>query len=153
MSGTPQEPTGIAAFFKELRLDPKTGEIIIPRRDMPRGFTTVSFNLGATAAVLYTVIGAGGAATIHASAQGICYGLVLSNNCVATVGTVTIWEGTASAKKLEVYMVANDVQDFLRDAEHPLFKWQPGKTLQARHALGGKNDCVVVNMCYWAEEP
>lgn len=149
----PNDVVGIARLLKQLRVDLRTG-LPIEERDMPRSFTTISFNLGATAAQLYTLIGAGGAATINASAQGICYGLVLSNNCVATGGTLTIWEGTASAKKFEVYMVAADVQDFPRRKQAaPLFKWQPGKTLQARHALGGKNDCVAVNMCYWAEEP
>src|SRR3989304_2386521 len=117
MSGTPQEMTGIARLYRELRLDPRTREWMIPRRDIPRGFTTVSFGLGATAAQLYTLIGAGGAATMNASAQGICYGLILSNNMVGTAGTVSIWEGTASARKMMVYMVAGDVQELRRDAE------------------------------------
>jgi len=151
--GTPQEPTGIVRFFKELRFDPRTNEWLVPRRDVPRGFTTISFDLGATAAQLYTLIGAGGAATIHASAQGICYAMVICNDMAATSGTVTIWEGTASVRKLKTRVIAGDVQEFRGVEETPVLKWQPGKTLQARHAAGGKLGGISISMCYWAEEP
>jgi len=153
MSGTPNEPTGIQQFMRKLRYDRKSGQWIIPDRDMPRGFTTISFHLGATANTLYTLIGAGGVATIQASAQGVAYGLVLANNCLATGGTVSIWEGTASVRKFHVYLLAADVQEFSRREENPLFKWQPNKTLQARSSIGGKTNPVTINLAYWQEEP
>lgn len=153
----PNDTVGITRLFAELRVNPRTLNVESVARDMIRGFTTLSFDLGATANVLYTLIGAGGGATIHASAQGVCFGIMLVNNTGATGGTVTIWEGTASTRKIISFLPAGDVQPLGNypggDHENPLFKWQPGRTLQARSSVNGFVGCISVNMCYWAEEP
>jgi len=160
MSGAPEETRGIGRFINNLRVDPRT-MLPYPDRDMARGFTTVSFDPGGTVGVLYTVLGPPGVqapATLHASAQGICFGFVLANRTGATGGTVTIWEGTASVRKFVTQMPAGDVQAFGNyvggDHHNPLFKWQPNKTVQIRHNIGNPgNVSVSITMCYWAEEP
>lgn len=160
MSGTPNEETGISRFIHNLRIDPKTG-LPWPDRDMARGFTTVSFDAGGTVAVLYTVLGPPGVqapATLNASAQGICFGMVLTNHTAATGGSVSIWEGTASTRKFITWMPAGDVQPVGNyvggDHQNPIFKWQPNKTLQIRHNVANPGGLSIsITMCYWAEEP
>lgn len=151
------DTTGIARFLIALGVDPKTLEVTVIDRDIARGFTTVSFDAGGTAGQLFTVVGPPGAqagATMHASAQGICYGLVLVNRTNATVGSVTIWEGTASTRKWITMMPAQDVQALVLTPKNPLFKWQPNRTVQIRHTIanpGGR--ALSITMMYWAEEP
>lgn len=142
MSGSPQETTGIARFYRLLRLDPKTGAIDVMQRDLARGFTTANRIIAATG-VLTTI------ATVNASAQGICYGLVLSQVSGGTGGSVTLWEGTASTRKFQVFMIPQDTMEFSRDETNPLFKWQGVKVLRGR--AGGSGQRIAVNMAYWAE--
>lgn len=156
----PNDVVGIARLFWNMKIDPRTMLIANLQRDMVRGFTTVSFDLGGTVGVLYTLLGPPGVqapATIHASAGGVCFGMVLVNRTGATGGTVTIWEGTASARKFVTWMPAGDVQPLGNyvggDHENPLFKWQQNKTLQIRHNIGNPNNVPVsITMCYWAED-
>jgi len=155
----PNDVVGIARLFWKMKIDPRTMNISEPERDMVKGFTTVSFDAGGTVAILYTVIGPPGVqapATIHASAAGICFGMVLVNHTNATGGSVTIWEGTASARKFITWMPAGDVQPLGNyvggNHENPLFKWQPNKTVQIRHNIGNPGNLAVsITMCYWAE--
>jgi hypothetical protein len=152
------EPSGIARHNRLMRLDLKTGSWNHAERDLARSFTTISFDLGATAGILYTLIAPGniafapGGGTLNASAQGVCFGLVIANNS-ATAGTLSIWEGTASVRKFAVYLGNVDVHEYRRQENDPLFKWRPGRTLQARHNIGGRTNAVSINMAYWAEEP
>jgi len=144
MSGSPNEETGIARFYRELRIDPKTHEYTIPVRDIPRGFTSRCINLLGTA--LATV------ATVGASAQGICYGVLLSN-LSATAASVTLWEGTASTKKLELYLIGNDTipHPINPNPNAPIIKWQGAKHLKGRCGAAGMR--VAVTVYYWSEEP
>jgi hypothetical protein len=156
-----QEPSGIARHTRLMRLNMKTGNWDKHERDISSGFTTVSVDLRGTSGQLYTIVAPGavsphaGVGTLNASAQGVCYGLVLSNNTIATGGTVSIWEGTASYRKFMVFLQAGDVQDFgyQHGEQAPLFKWRPGKSLQARSPVAGRTNAISINMAYWAEEP
>lgn len=146
MSGTPQESTGIHNLYNSLRLDPKTLEINVFERDVPRGFTTtwVAPN-GATLATL---------ATVNASALGIAYGLYIDNQG-ATAASLTVWEGTASVLKFRTNVLAGDyfaVPDGW-NPQSPIIKWRGVKALKAR--VTGSVGCrrLAVGVWFWAEEP
>lgn len=142
MSGTPEETTGITRFTRSLKVDLKTGDANVWDRDIPRSFTVAwRMTRGATLATL---------ATVAASAQGIGYMLFLSNEG-ATTGSVTIWEGTASALKFRSNLLAGDYLEIV-NLMGPVAKWQGRKTLNTRFGAGG---CyrVAVGLWYWAEEP
>ena len=144
--GTPQENTGIARIYRQFRLDTKTLDFNVPDRDIPRGFTTAwRAPNGATLATL---------ATVNASANGICYGLYVSNEG-ATSATVTIWAGTASFIKFRTNVLAGDyfgVPDN-PNPQAPIFKWPGVKVLKARVTGSIGATRINVGVFFWAEEP